>query len=56
MASNQNWDRKHPQLTIEIDGSEDVAVGNARPFKGSFDTSIQDNGVVSLSDIIIEGV
>ncbi len=53
LVSNQNWDRKHPQLTIEIDGSEDVAVMSARPFKASFQSDLPS---VQLTDQIIEGV
>lgn len=52
LVSKQNWDPKHPQLTINVP-TEDISVPDARPFKSTDEpdgTSILDNGSVSLSD------
>lgn len=52
LVSNQNWDPKHPQLTINVP-PEDISIQDARPFKFSFETtgsSIQDTGIVALTD------
>ena len=35
LVSNQNWDPKHPQLTIDVP-PEDISVRDARPFKSDF--------------------
>lgn len=34
LVSNQNWDPKHPQLTIDVP-PEDISVKDARPFKST---------------------
>lgn len=55
LVSNQNWDPKHPQLTINVP-PEDISVPDARPFKSSFETvgsDIQDTGSVFLTDLSV---
>ena len=52
LVSNQNWDRRHPQLDIRVEG-ENIAVKDARPFKGSFQTvssDILDTGTAQFTD------
>lgn len=58
LASNQNWDRKHPQLTINV-FPEDISAANARPFKSTdetFGSDIVDDSSdsVSISDQTVE--
>ncbi len=55
LVSNQNWDPKHPQLTINVP-PEDISVPDARPFKSNFEPNITDNGSVFLTDLVIEGI
>jgi len=43
LVSNQNWDVKHPQLTIRVP-PEDISISDARPFKGV------DGGGLSVAD------
>ena len=52
LVSNQNWDPKHPQLTINVP-PEDISVPDARPFKSRFEevgSDIQDTGTVVLTN------
>lgn len=56
LVSNQNWDPKHPQLTITI-SPEDISVRDARPFKSSFQefgSDIVNDGNVNLTNQDIE--
>ncbi len=43
LVSNQNWDVKHPQLTIRVP-PEDISIPDARPFKGA------DGGGLSVAE------
>ena len=52
LVSNQNWDPKHPQLTIDVP-PEDISVPDARPFKSTdtiFGSDILNQSTVSISD------
>lgn len=52
LVSNQNWDVKHPQLTINVP-PEDISVPDARPFKSSdsvVGSDILQESTVSISD------
>jgi hypothetical protein len=52
LVSRQNWDPKHPQLTINVP-PEDISVRDARPFKSSCQpvgSDVVDTGAVSISD------
>jgi hypothetical protein len=56
LVSKQNWDPKHPQLTINVP-PEDVSVRDARPFKSSFEevgSDIVDEGNVNITDQDVE--
>lgn len=55
LVSNQNWDPKHPQLTINVP-PEDISVRDARPFKSDdlqVGSDIVDTGVVQLTDQVV---
>ncbi len=52
LVSNQNWDPKHPQLTINVP-PEDISVKDARPFKSS-DSVVESAGTVQLTDQTID--
>lgn len=52
LVSNQNWDPKHPQLTINVP-PEDISVRDARPFNSSCEevgSDVVDTGFVQLTD------
>ena len=52
LVSNQNWDVKHPQLTINVP-PEDISVPDARPFKSTNEpegSDILDSGIVNITD------
>ncbi len=50
LASNQNWDPKHPQLTINVP-PEDISVKDARPFKSEeLASTIPSGGSVQITD------
>ena len=52
LVSNQNWDPKHPQLTIDVP-PEDISVRDARPFKSSCEevgADVVNTGFVQLTD------
>lgn len=50
LVSNQNWDPKHPQLTINVPPDE-VSIANARPFNGSGITDdATTTGIVAITD------
>lgn len=51
LVSKQNWDPKHPQLTIDVP-PENIAVPDARPFK-SF---CEQEATVNITDQFITGV
>jgi len=50
LVSNQNWDVKHPQLTIDVP-PEDISVADARPFKSEdLASTVASGGVVQLTN------
>jgi hypothetical protein len=52
LVSKQNWDVKHPQLTIRLK-AEDISVRDARPFKSSnqaVGSDVIQDGLVVLTD------
>jgi len=52
LVSNQNWDPKHPQLTINVP-PEDISVPDARPFKSSCEvvgSDVVNTGTVQLTN------
>lgn len=56
IASNQNWDIRHPQLDINVP-PEDVSVQDARPFNSEDEevgSDVLENGSVVLNDASIE--
>lgn len=55
LVSNQNWDPKHPQLTIDVP-PEDISIKDARPFKSSFEafgSDVVDTGFVQLTGQLV---
>lgn len=65
IVSNQNWDPRHPQLTINL-STENIAVPDSRPFSsrlssgGTVNNPAIENGQslpqVNLTNQVIEGV